>query len=609
MELERLGPYRIVGKLGRGGMGTVYEGVHEETGVPAAIKLLSATLAQEEGFRNRFEVEIETLRKLNHPNIVRLYGFGEQAGLLYYAMELVDGSSLEEELRQGRRFDWRDVTQIGIDTCRALRHAHDRGVIHRDIKPGNLLRTAEGRVKLSDFGIARLFGNTRLTSAGNVLGTVEYMAPEQAEGRAVDSRADLYSLGALMYALLARRPVFRGKSIPEMLHKQRYENPEPIRTIVPDTPEELDRILTMLLEKDPDRRIPNADILARRLEAMLQALSIVPDTLVAEPDWFSSPPLKPAPTEVPPASSEEDLPDTEILHASEGDQAAALPSDSEDAIVAQTADTAPPLAPAPAEPAAPASPSGHFITVSEDELGDAEEETPRTSLFSWRTSWQIWALSAGLLFVGWSLNWFLQPPSAESLFQKISAKMLEDQADAHPMKMSDVVEAEALVNDFLNYYPGDPNAGRVRDFSKKLGLRKLELDFELRVRGRPSAENLTPIEQLYFEAMSYGQTDPTRAMAKLRALIDLCNRPEDQGEQTALCIALARRQLARLSKEVEKLSQQQCSMLQERLDAADAMRHTEPERAKATYRAVVELYAAKPWAAEPVRRARQALKK
>ena len=160
MQIERLGPYQIVGKLGRGGMGTVYEAVNLETGEPAAVKLLSAALAEEEGFRGRFEAEIETLRKLNHPNIVKLFGFGEEDARLFYAMELIDGNSLEEELGRGRRFDWREVVRMVIEICRALRHAHDRGVIHRDIKPGNLLLASNGQVKLSDFGIARLFGNT-----------------------------------------------------------------------------------------------------------------------------------------------------------------------------------------------------------------------------------------------------------------------------------------------------------------------------------------------------------------------------------------------------------------------------------------------------------------
>ena len=286
MEIERLGPYQIVGKLGRGGMGTVYEAVHRETGETAAVKLLSAALAQEEGFRSRFEAEIETLRKLNHPNIVKLFGFGDQEGHLFYAMELVDGNSLEEELRQGRRFEWREVTRIGIETCRALRHAHDRGVIHRDIKPGNLLLAAEDHVKLADFGISRLFGYTRLTSAGSVLARPSTWPRSKPRAGRLTARADLYSLGALMYALLARRPVFLGKSLPEMLHQQRFEQPEPVRKHAPDTPEELERILGQLLEKDPARRIPNADILARRLEAMMHALSLGPETMEADRSWF-----------------------------------------------------------------------------------------------------------------------------------------------------------------------------------------------------------------------------------------------------------------------------------------------------------------------------------
>src|SRR5262249_28584108 len=148
------------------GMGAVYEGVDTETGEPAAIKVLSPVLAAEEGFRVRFESEIESLKKLRHPNIVQLFGYGEQAGTLFYAMELVRGASLEDELRSGRRFEWREVTAMAVKLCKALKHAHDHGVIHRDLKPANLLLAPDGEIKLSDFGIARLFGNTRLTSDG-----------------------------------------------------------------------------------------------------------------------------------------------------------------------------------------------------------------------------------------------------------------------------------------------------------------------------------------------------------------------------------------------------------------------------------------------------------
>ncbi|MGH7192575.1 MAG: serine/threonine protein kinase, partial [Candidatus Saccharimonadales bacterium] len=138
-QLDRLGPYQIGRKLGKGGMGTVYAGLNVETGEQAAVKVLSALMAHEEGFRERFEAEIESLKKLHHPNIVRLFGYGEQDGYLFYGMELVEGRSLEEELQAGRTFDWREVSDLAIQVCRALKHAHDRGVIHRDIKPANLL--------------------------------------------------------------------------------------------------------------------------------------------------------------------------------------------------------------------------------------------------------------------------------------------------------------------------------------------------------------------------------------------------------------------------------------------------------------------------------------
>lgn len=272
MNIQRLGPYRLLRELGRGGMGRVFAAVHVETGEPAAIKLLSAGYSAEEGFRTRFAGEIETLRKLNHPNIVRLFGFGQQDDLLYYAMELVDGRSLEQELRSGRIFDWSEVIDIALDVCHALRHAHNRGVIHRDIKPGNLLLASDGHVKLADFGIARLFGYTRLTHTGGIVGTAEFMSPEQAAGQPAGPRSDLYSLGAVLYVLLARRPLFRAASFAEMLHKQRTEQPEPLRNFAPECPAELEQVIAQLLNKNPDDRLPDAYVLARRLLAMRERL-------------------------------------------------------------------------------------------------------------------------------------------------------------------------------------------------------------------------------------------------------------------------------------------------------------------------------------------------
>ena len=273
---SRLGPYRIVRKVGRGGMGTVYMGVDDSSGQTAAVKLLAADMAQQSDFRDRFKAEIETLRKLNHPNIVQIFGFGEDEEQIFYAMEFVAGSSLEEQLGRGRAFQWREVAQFGIAVARALRHAHDRGVIHRDIKPGNLLLTEDGMLKLSDFGIARLFGNARLTGVGSVLGTAEFMAPEQAEGRAVDPRSDLYSLGGVLYVLLARRPLYNARSFAEMLDKQRFEKPAPLRQFAADIPAELEQIVHRLLEKDPERRFGTAMVLERRLETMLESFAVSP---------------------------------------------------------------------------------------------------------------------------------------------------------------------------------------------------------------------------------------------------------------------------------------------------------------------------------------------
>src|SRR5436190_12715451 len=273
MQLTRLGPYEIEKPLGKGGMGSVYAATDSHTGQRVAIKALTPQLAMAEGFRERFESEIESLKTLRHDGIVRLFGYGEQDGVLFYSMELVEGISLEDELNAGRRFNWREVTNIAVQLSLALKHAHDHGIIHRDIKPANILLQDDEHVKLADFGIARLFGTTSLTTAGGVLGTADYMSPEQADGRPVTARCDQYSLGGVMYALLAGRPPFRAKNLPQMLQLQRFAKPEPVRRYAPDTPEQLERVIAQLLAKEPADRFPNMQVLARHLQAMVMALS------------------------------------------------------------------------------------------------------------------------------------------------------------------------------------------------------------------------------------------------------------------------------------------------------------------------------------------------
>jgi serine/threonine-protein kinase len=607
MQIERLGPYQIVGKLGRGGMGTVYEAVNLETGEPAAVKLLSAALAEEEGFRGRFEAEIETLRKLNHPNIVKLFGFGEDDARLFYAMELIDGNSLEEELGRGRRFDWREVVRIVIEICHALRHAHDRGVIHRDIKPGNLLLASNGQVKLSDFGIARLFGNTRLTSAGSVLGTAEYMAPEQAAGKAVDQRTDLYSLGAVMYVLLARRPVFRGGSLGEVLYKQQFEKPEPLRRHNDEIPEELERIIIQLLEKDPARRIPNATILGRCLEAMQHALPSPAVTMQADASYYqadkpSDHPLGPdaAAVTLPAAENgpaqDAELPDTRAFTPSAQPPSAPsgpqVPADLPETVAA----TALPLQKnaADTEPKS----TGHFVPVSREELGKDEIEEPKPAIISLQTC----ALAAGLLMVGFGVWYFLQPPSDDSLYGRIAART-EDE------KIESIIQAEDDIRAFLEQYPSDHRAPKLRKYQREIELDRLQRKFDRLDKGWAGSEDLLPIERAYLEAIGYQRFSTEQCIAKLQALVDLYQSSSETAGPTGDCLTLARRRLQQLKKTVEEFAPEQFEIIQKHLDQADALLATDPKSAQAMYRAAIELYSDKPWAAEAVRRAQTALDK
>ena len=298
MNPTQLGPYTIQSRLGRGGMGAVYEAVDTTTGDTVAVKVLASHLADDEGVRSRFEAEIDALKNLRHPGIVRLLAFGEQDDQPFFAMELVRGRSLEQILRSGRRFNWRETVAVAIEVSRALKAAHDQGIVHRDLKPANLLvadaapeaaesgvgdaRTGSAvarggtdpggsekvTVKLADFGIAKLFGGVGHTALGHVVGTAEYMAPEQAAGRSVDHRVDLYALGLVMYAMLTGSPPFRGTQLTEVIDKQRRAIPPRVASLAPDIPAELDELIARLLSKDPAQRPASALALARLLSAI-----------------------------------------------------------------------------------------------------------------------------------------------------------------------------------------------------------------------------------------------------------------------------------------------------------------------------------------------------
>jgi len=266
---KQLGPYQIIRLLGRGGMGAVYEGLHMETGEPAAVKVLLESIDEDPDVRSRFEAEIETLKMLRHPHIVRLNGFGEENGRLYYVMELINGQNLYQELKRKRTFTWQDVAKICYEVCLALKHGHDRGVVHRDLKPANIMLDNSGSLKLSDYGIAHFFGSNRLTNANSVIGTIEFMSPEQAMAMPITPKSDLYSLGAVLYTLLCRRPPLLAKTLPEIIRKHKNEQPEGIIRLRRDVPSVLVNVVHDLLEVKSENRPANAYIVIKQIENLL----------------------------------------------------------------------------------------------------------------------------------------------------------------------------------------------------------------------------------------------------------------------------------------------------------------------------------------------------
>lgn len=287
MQPSRIGPYLIERKIGAGGMGTVYYARHAESGQEVAVKVLSASLAREEGLIARFDREITALKNLSNPHVVELYDSGIDDGTYYYAMEYVDGETVSQWLMREKRIDWLTVINLSVQVCSALKSAHDAGIIHRDLKPSNLLVSKDGQIKLADFGIAQIFAGRKLTMTGGVVGTVEFMSPEQAQGQRATKKSDLYSLGAVLYTMLCGRPPFTGRTAVEILQKHRFNQFDRPRTIVPEIPLWLDEVVCQLLEKEPDKRYPDAYVLSLRLQEIPKKVELarIEQTLTLDPEF------------------------------------------------------------------------------------------------------------------------------------------------------------------------------------------------------------------------------------------------------------------------------------------------------------------------------------
>ena len=295
----RIGKYEIVREVGRGAMGIVYEGRDPVIGRKVAIKtirfdVLSRPEEQEEA-RRRFMREARAAGNLSHPSIVTIYDVGEDAGLTYIAMEYVDGGSLESLIAARTRLSLDDVTSVVAQVGDGLDHAHRQGIIHRDIKPANILMDREGRPRIVDFGIAKI-ASSNLTQTNMVMGTPFYMAPEQIAGRKVDSRADIFSLGTILYELLTLAKPFGGGNMTTVIYKILHEPPPPPRIYDSTLPAGVDYVVKKALAKDPAQRYQSGRDLAAGLRNHAAfAGAVFSEAEPALPDPGGTPAAEPGP--------------------------------------------------------------------------------------------------------------------------------------------------------------------------------------------------------------------------------------------------------------------------------------------------------------------------
>jgi serine/threonine protein kinase len=591
MANKKLGPYEILSVLGRGGMGTVFKARHETSGEIVAVKALSNSASDETHFRQRFESEIQALLKLNHPNIVRILSFGQEKGTLFFAMELVEGKSLFHLQREVKKFDWREVLRIARDVASALRHAHDRGIIHRDMKPGNLIRSNSGLLKVADFGIAKSFGASNDTR-DNVIGTLDFMSPEQAAGKPVTVRSDLYSLGAVLYTLLSGQPPFAGNSIEESLRNLTRVPAQPIRERVPNVPEELEMLIAELLEKKPENRTPTAFALLRKLDYVEQVLRVNSEAKTAHG------------LEDKPIESKDNFllgePENNLAKTNESAKQKSIRPMAESAKTRATKETVILKSDDEKLPvvddlqlAEPEEKPDYFKTVTEKAR---EAYTAVGTPVDHKTG--VGWLPVFLLLValvgggGYGAYLVTRPPTAQQLFEKIEAG-----ATVPTMVLKEI-------DQFLELYPEDERTPQVRELEKVAKVMAFHNTLVVRAR-LPGESRLSTLEQKFVSVMDVVRENAAIGYPQLEAFVTLYDAGEKTPAESVEVVLAAKTMLQKVREDAKKEVNWSRKQITEALDRAA----NEPDKAAEIYRSIIKMYENQEFANDLVTTARHELAK
>lgn len=603
---EYMGPYKIEKLIGQGGMGSVYRAHHTKSGLPVAVKVISNSIADESRFRRRFQVEIETLKRLKHPNIVQLIGYGEEGGNLFYSMEYVDGESLHECLRRNGPIPWDDVLRFGIDICSALKHAHDFGIIHRDLKPANLLVNPEGTVKLVDFGIAKLFGAAEMTMAGSIVGTADFMAPEQADGKTATTRSDLYSLGSVLYAALTGRAPFAGKSVPETLYALKFTDPIPLRRIAKDTPLEFAELIEQLLAKDPASRPPTALVVNNRMKAMQQGLKKRTETVEIERvggmDTHTSLDLNEFQERL------IDLPTgtSDRITIEARDQTKILPTDptllarpqtvpaadgnvSQDFVVSQNSSS-------PATHIIGA--STHFTTVDgKSPVTSSFSDDPQTTNQS-QQLFSVGAIAIALIACLVAVWYLTRPPSADDLYASFASALETNNLDMLTLNYDSLIE-------FQQRFPEDERVELIRGAVEEVEASRKLRSLIRKSRRESLSLDKSMMEESIIEAIQRSESEPEKALRQLQAIGAVYGNKKDLSPSQQELLEIVDRKRELLTKAI--LANNSDAQKELRTLMEWGLGNLKGKELNNFLNGLVELYAEKPWAEPEVRRAQEIL--